>query len=266
MPTSGSSRRCWRASASPPAPPPSRPPCRKARSCTKATRRMSGSPARPTSTLAIREITRRGPARGMVQVLAGLQPGEKVVTAGSLFIDRAAERRRLRWTGLSFALQQRVLMVVLMLGVFGAGLVCLHAAQHRGLSRSGAAAGRDRHAEHRASRPRRSSATSPSRSRCRWRDVRIVTSMRTISVFGLSDVQVQFSYDVTYEQAEQWVINRLAQMAPLPNGRYAADLAGKPDRRDPALPRGRAAATIPPSTSRPSRTGCWSAASRRCPA
>ena len=45
-----------------------------------------------------------------------------------------------------------------------------------------------------------------------------LASLRTISVFGLSDVRVQFSYDVTYEQAEQWVINRLAQMAPLPNG------------------------------------------------
>ena len=45
-----------------------------------------------------------------------------------------------------------------------------------------------------------------------------VSTVRTISLFGLSDVKVQFTYDVTYEQAEQRVINRLAQLAPLPNG------------------------------------------------
>src|SRR5215470_246968 len=45
-----------------------------------------------------------------------------------------------------------------------------------------------------------------------------VATVRTISLFGLSDVKVQFTYDFTYEQAEQWVINRLSQLAPLPNG------------------------------------------------
>ncbi len=45
-----------------------------------------------------------------------------------------------------------------------------------------------------------------------------VTAIRTISLFGLSDVKIQFTYDFTYEQAEQWVINRLAQLPPLPNG------------------------------------------------
>ena len=59
-----------------------------------------------------------------------------------------------------------------------------------------------------------------------------VTAVRTISLFGLSDVKVQFTYDFTYEQAEQWVINRLSQLPPLPNGAHAADLAGQPDRRD----------------------------------
>ena len=44
-----------------------------------------------------------------------------------------------------------------------------------------------------------------------------VTAIRTISLFGLSDVKVQFTYDFTYDQAEQWVINRLAQLPPLPN-------------------------------------------------
>lgn len=45
-----------------------------------------------------------------------------------------------------------------------------------------------------------------------------VTTVRTISLFGLSDVKVQFTYDFTYEQAEQWVINRLSQLPTLPNG------------------------------------------------
>ena len=45
-----------------------------------------------------------------------------------------------------------------------------------------------------------------------------VASIRTISLFGLSDVKVQFTYDLTYREAEQWVINRLGQLPPLPNG------------------------------------------------
>ncbi len=45
-----------------------------------------------------------------------------------------------------------------------------------------------------------------------------VTAIRTISLFGLSDVKLQFDYNFTYGQAEQWVINRLAQLPPLPNG------------------------------------------------
>jgi heavy metal efflux system protein len=44
-----------------------------------------------------------------------------------------------------------------------------------------------------------------------------VTAIRTISLFGLSDVKVQFNYDFTYQQAEQWVTNRLSQLPPLPN-------------------------------------------------
>ncbi len=45
-----------------------------------------------------------------------------------------------------------------------------------------------------------------------------ITAIRTISLFGLSDVKVQFSYAFSYEEAEQRVINRLSQLAPLPNG------------------------------------------------
>jgi cobalt-zinc-cadmium resistance protein CzcA len=45
-----------------------------------------------------------------------------------------------------------------------------------------------------------------------------VTTVRTISLFGLSDVKVQFTYDFTYDEAEQRVINRLTQLGSLPNG------------------------------------------------
>ncbi len=45
-----------------------------------------------------------------------------------------------------------------------------------------------------------------------------VSAVRTISLFGLSDVKVQFTYDFTYDEAEQWVINRLSQLGPLANG------------------------------------------------
>jgi cobalt-zinc-cadmium resistance protein CzcA len=44
-----------------------------------------------------------------------------------------------------------------------------------------------------------------------------VQAIRTISLFGLSDVKIQFTYDFTYVQAEQWVINRLSQLSGLPN-------------------------------------------------
>src|SRR5215471_16733228 len=47
--------------------------------------------------------------------------------------------------------------------------------------------------------------------------IRHLTTMRTISLFGLSDIKLQFTYDWTYEQAEQQVLNRLAQLAPLIN-------------------------------------------------
>jgi heavy metal efflux system protein len=48
--------------------------------------------------------------------------------------------------------------------------------------------------------------------------LRNLTSIRTISLYGLSDVKLQFSFDFTYEQALQQVLNRLSQVPPLPNG------------------------------------------------
>jgi len=45
-----------------------------------------------------------------------------------------------------------------------------------------------------------------------------VKSIRTISLVGLSDVKVQFTYDINYREASQLVTNRLSQLGPLPNG------------------------------------------------
>src|SRR5438132_7729804 len=47
--------------------------------------------------------------------------------------------------------------------------------------------------------------------------IKNLRTIRTISLFGLSDVKLQFSFDFTYEQALQQVLNRLSQMPPLPN-------------------------------------------------
>ena len=45
-----------------------------------------------------------------------------------------------------------------------------------------------------------------------------ITSIRSISLFGLSDVKVQFTYDFTHDEAQQQVINRLSQLNNLPAG------------------------------------------------
>lgn len=45
-----------------------------------------------------------------------------------------------------------------------------------------------------------------------------MTAIRAISLFGLSDVKIQFTYDYNYVQAQQQVINRLAQLSQLPGG------------------------------------------------
>src|ERR1700676_5279941 len=55
-----------------------------------------------------------------------------------------------------------------------------------------------------------------------------VTAIRTISLFGLSDVKVQFTYDFTYDQAQQWVINRLTQLSPLINSATPQISPGSP--------------------------------------
>ncbi|MBP0493253.1 efflux RND transporter permease subunit [Pararoseomonas indoligenes] len=45
-----------------------------------------------------------------------------------------------------------------------------------------------------------------------------LTTLRSTSLFGLSDVRVQFNFSYSYEQAVQQVLNRLGQLGSLPNG------------------------------------------------
>jgi cobalt-zinc-cadmium resistance protein CzcA len=118
---------------------------------------------------------------------------------------------------IAFALRQRVLMVVLLVFVFGVGIASFTklnieaypdpvpplvdvVTQNRGQS----AEEIERY------------ITIP--IEVQMAGIPHVTAIRTISLFGLSDVKIQFTYDFTYYEAEQWVINRLSQLSPLPNG------------------------------------------------
>src|SRR5580693_3685406 len=117
----------------------------------------------------------------------------------------------------AFALRQRVLMVVLMLGLISAGVVSFLRLNIEAYpdpvpplvdivtQTSGQSAEEiERY------------ITIP--LEIQMAGIPHVTAIRTISLFGLSDVKVQFTYDFTYDQAEQWVINRLTQLSALPNG------------------------------------------------
>src|SRR3978361_61994 len=46
--------------------------------------------------------------------------------------------------------------------------------------------------------------------------IKNLNTIRTVSLYGLSDVKLQFSFDYAYDEALQQVLNRLSQLAPLP--------------------------------------------------
>src|ERR1700761_2393713 len=46
--------------------------------------------------------------------------------------------------------------------------------------------------------------------------IKNLNTIRTVSLYGLSDVKLQFSFDYTYDEALQQVLNRLSQLSPLP--------------------------------------------------
>src|SRR3974377_507521 len=108
----------------------------------------------------------------------------------------------------AFALKQRVLMVALMLFVFAAGFI--------GFTKLNIEAYPD------PVPPRVEIITqAPGQSaeeieryitipiEIQMTGIRHVRSIRTISLFGLSDVRVEFTYDYTYDEAEAKVISAL---------------------------------------------------------
>src|SRR6478672_5201490 len=48
-------------------------------------------------------------------------------------------------------------------------------------------------------------------------NLRNLHTIRSVSLYGLSDIKLQFTFDYTYEEALQQVLNRLSQPPQLPN-------------------------------------------------
>ncbi len=78
---------------------------------------------------------------------------------------------------------------------------------------------------------RRSSGTSPSRWRSGSRACRASRTLRSQSLFSLSDVKCYFAWGTDYWADRQEVINRMTTWIQLPNGLTAADLAVERHRR-----------------------------------
>ena len=130
---------------------------------------------------------------------------------------------------IAFALRQRVLMVLLLLFMFGVGIVSFLKLNIEAypdpvpplvdintLNPGQSAEEIERY------------ITIPIEIQMAW--IPHVTAVRAISLFGLSDVKVQFTYAFTYDEAQQWVINRLSQLGALARWRDASDLAVEPHR------------------------------------
>ena len=118
-------------------------------------------------------------------------------------------------TIIAFALKQRVLMIVLLLLFFGAGIMCF-----RQLNIEAYPDPVPPLVEVVTQSPGQSAEeieryiTIP--IEIQMAGIPHVAAVRTISLFGLSDVKIQFTYDFTYDEAQQWVNNRLTQLPPLP--------------------------------------------------
>jgi heavy metal efflux system protein len=116
---------------------------------------------------------------------------------------------------IAFALKQRVLMIVLLVLFFGAGIFCF-----RQLNIEAYPDPVPPLVEIVTQSPGQSAEeieryiTIP--IEIQMAGIPHVAAVRTISLFGLSDVKIQFTYDFTYDEAQQWVNNRLTQLPPLP--------------------------------------------------
>src|SRR5215510_2696742 len=146
--------------------------------------------------------------------------GDAESVTRTLVYPRRIEFRRTRSSAVNgiieFSLRHRVLMVVLFIMVFGGGLIAFRqlnieaypdptppmvdvVTQSPGLSAE--------EIERYITIPIETQTAA----------VKNLTSIRTISLYGLSDVKLQFSFDYTYEEAVQQVLNRLAQLPQLVN-------------------------------------------------
>lgn len=116
-----------------------------------------------------------------------------------------------------FALRQRVLMIVLLIGMIGAGALAFSALNIEAypdpvppmvevLTQSPGISAEEM--ERNVTVPIEVAVAG----------VPNITAVRTISLFGLSDVKIQFSYDVGFREAEQRVLGRLGQLGNLPSG------------------------------------------------
>ncbi len=117
----------------------------------------------------------------------------------------------------AFALKQRFLVLILMLSLFGAGLVAFHQLNIEAYPDPVPPL-----VEIITQNPGQSAEeieryiTIP--IEIQLAGIKNVKSVETISLFGLSDVRVQFTYDYSYEEAEQKVINQLSELTPFGNG------------------------------------------------
>src|SRR5262247_4584439 len=146
--------------------------------------------------------------------------GDAESVTRTLVYPRRIEFRRTRSSAVNgiieFSLRHRVLMVVLFIMVFGGGLIAFRqlnieaypdptppmvdvVTQSPGLSAE--------EIERYITIPIETQTAA----------VRNLTSIRSISLYGLSDVKLQFSFAFTYDEALQQVLNRLSQLPALPN-------------------------------------------------
>src|SRR5262247_4405574 len=146
--------------------------------------------------------------------------GDAESVTRTLVYPRRIEFRRTRSSVVNgiieFSLRHRVLMVVLFIMVFGGGLIAFRqlnieaypdptppmvdvVTQSPGLSAE--------EIERYITIPIETQTSA----------LRNLTSIRSISLYGLSDVKLQFSFAFTYDEALQQVLNRLSQLPALPN-------------------------------------------------
>ncbi len=199
--------------------------------------RLGGRRARACS--AYRAIRTGRSNDGLVEVLDGLKPGERSRHEGRSVHRSSGSARLLMNAIVTFALRQRVLIVVMLVMMLGAGVASFLALNIEAYpdpvpplvdvvtqSTGQSAEEIERY------------ITIP--LEIQMAGIPNVQAIRTISLFGLSDVKVQFTYDFTYYQAEQWVTNRLSQLGSAAERGAAADFAHQPHRRDLPLSGGRA--------------------------